>query len=534
VVVIDPGHGGRDPGAIHNAVREADVNLAVALALRPVLEAAGARVVLTRDGDRALAAEGVDADLQARVDLSNRVGADLFVSIHANAHSNRDVQGAISFFGAEAGFNSGARRTPRLVALSRQLAGAINREVVASTGEIDRGALPATFWVLGGTRAPAVLVEVGFLTNADEAVRLAAPDHQRDIAQGVAAGIARYLATTDDAQFVADVTLGDGARLALGQTAVKTWRVRNTGVTTWGPTYRLTYHSGDAVGAPLSVTLPDAPIPPGGEAEVSVPLLAGPAQAGRALRGLWQLQAPDGTLFGDRLWVSLRADPLGPSVPAPPLAPGAPAPSLPAPAPAPLPLPLPLPTDRVAPSDNPAVTYVEATGHNLGFAFRRFFEAFGGLDLFGYPRTEELEEGGYTVQYFQRARFEYHPEQAGTPYEVQLGLLGDAVTASRRPFPGVAPFPDSEAQRYFPETGHSLSYGFLGYWRARGGADAFGYPISEELEEVNADGSGRSYTVQYFQRARFEYHPEQAGTPYEVQLGLLGDQALKDKGWLAP
>lgn len=62
----------------------------------------------------------------------------------------------------------------------------------------------------------------------------------------------------------------------------------------------------------------------------------------------------------------------------------------------------------------------------------------------------------------------------------------------------------------------------------------FGYPISEELDEGNGDGSGRAYTVQYFQRARFEYHPELAGTPYEVQLGLLGDQALKEKGWLPP
>jgi N-acetylmuramoyl-L-alanine amidase len=537
-IVVDAGHGGRDPGAAYNGVREADVNLAVALALRPVLEAAGARVVLTRDSDRALAADGVDADLQARVNVANQVNADLFVSIHANAHSDREVQGAISFYGAEGGFNSGARRTPRLVARSRQLAGAINREMTNATGEIDRGTRQATFWVLGGPRVPAVLVEVGFLTNADEAARLAAPDHQREIARGVVAGIARYLASEEDAQFVADVTLGDGALLLPGQRTLKTWRVRNTGVTTWGPSYRLSFQSGDQLGAPASITFPDAPVPPRREVELSVPLLAAPDAAGRSLRGVWQLLAPDGNAFGDRLWVSLRTDPavppLGPVLPAPG-APGAPgAPVIPAPAPAPVPLPAPLPTDRVGPLDHPEAIYVEATGHNLGLAFRRFFDANGGLDLFGYPRTEEIQEGAYTVQYFQRARFEYHPEHAGTPYEVQLGLLGDQQTATRRPFPGAVPFENAESQVYFPETGHSLSLGFLRYWRARGGLDVFGYPISEELDEGNGDGSGRTYTVQYFQRARFEYHPELAGTPYEVQLGLLGDQALKDRGWLPP
>ncbi|HEX2513724.1 MAG TPA: N-acetylmuramoyl-L-alanine amidase, partial [Chloroflexota bacterium] len=528
-VVIDPGHGGRDPGAAHHGVREADVNLAVALLVRPLLEGAGARVVLTRETDRALASGGVDADLQARVNVAQQAQADLFVSIHANAHTDREVQGAISFYGPEAGFNSGARRTPRLVARSRQLATALNREVALAAGQPDRGTRAATFWVLGGPRAPAVLVEIGFLTNAEEAALLATPAHQRYIAQGVAAGIGRYLAFEEDAQFVADVTLDDGAVLTPGQAALKTWRVRNTGATTWGPNHRLAFHSGDPVGGPLSVPLAGMLVPPGSEAEVSVPLRAAPEQAGRSLRGLWQLQAPDGGLFGDRLWVSLRTDPLAPLLPPLPDGPlPLPAPALPPLAPPlPTPTPLPLPTDRVAPVPHPDVVYVEATGHNLGFAFRRFYDAYGGLDLFGYPRTEELQEGGFTVQYFQRARFEHHLDRAGTPYEVQLTLLGDALTADRRPFPGVAPFPAAAERVYVAETGHGLAHGFLAYWRARGGLDAFGHPVSEERDEPNGDGSGRAYTVQHFQRARFEYHPEHAGTPYEVQLGLLGDEALR-------
>jgi SpoIID/LytB domain protein len=212
----------------------------------------------------------------------------------------------------------------------------------------------------------------------------------------------------------------------------------------------------------------------------------------------------------------------------------APLPPLP-PTPAPSPTPayqLEMTQPAPAKPDGPTNAYFPETGHNAGGAFLEFYRTRGGLDLFGYPRTEELLEDGRTVQYFQRAVMEYHLDKAGTPYEVQLALLGDAVTSARRPFPAADAFQSMADHVYFPETGHGLHYAFLKYWRERGGLDVFGYPISEELPEPNADGSGRSYTVQYFQRARFEYHPEHAGTPYEVQLGLLGDQVLIDRLWL--
>lgn len=233
-------------------------------------------------------------------------------------------------------------------------------------------------------------------------------------------------------------------------------------------------------------------------------------------------------------------------------------PATPSGTPAPLPVPLPTAIPSTPPAPVPATVpvppeaptlylevtqpaaprpggggnrYVSETGHNVGGAFLRFHDARGGLDVFGHPRTEEILEDGKMVQYFQRARFEHHPDKAGSPYEVQLTLLGDQLSAERRPFPGTAPFPSSDTQRYFPETGHSLSFGFLDFWRDRGGLDVFGYPISEELSEPNGDGSGRSYTVQYFQRARFEHHPELPG-PYQVSLGLLGDQVLTQRRWL--
>ncbi len=166
-------------------------------------------------------------------------------------------------------------------------------------------------------------------------------------------------------------------------------------------------------------------------------------------------------------------------------------------------------------------TFAE-TGQTVRGPFFGFFNRYGGLDRFGYPIAGETTDGGRTVQVFQRARMERFPENAGTPYEVQLTLLGDLLTAGRRPFPTGDPFSNSSDHRYFAETGHGVHNGFLRAFDARGGLESFGYPISEELYGEN----GWPYAVQYFQRARFEYHPENAGTPYEVQLGLLGEEYL--------
>jgi hypothetical protein len=177
------------------------------------------------------------------------------------------------------------------------------------------------------------------------------------------------------------------------------------------------------------------------------------------------------------------------------------------------------------------------TGHNLCGAFARHWAERGGLAIFGYPISEEFRQVSrqdgriYTVQYFERNRFEYHPENAGTPFEVLLGLLGNDLTAARRGEPSFAPVaaPPPGAD-LFPETGHSLGGAFRDYWQRNGGLATFGYPISEEFAEYNP-ADGRIYTVQYFERNRFEYHPENAGTPFEVLLGLLGNQVVDGQGW---
>lgn len=149
----------------------------------------------------------------------------------------------------------------------------------------------------------------------------------------------------------------------------------------------------------------------------------------------------------------------------------------------------------------------------------------------------------FTVQYFERQRFEYHPELAGTPYEVQLGRLG-AEDAQRRGLLGSQPFqpiPASAAApgcRFFPETSHTLCEPFLSYWQSHGlefgdpgisfreSLALFGYPISEPFRDP-----ATGLTVQYFERARFEYHPDNP-EPYRVLLGLLGTDLVRAKGWI--
>ncbi len=181
-------------------------------------------------------------------------------------------------------------------------------------------------------------------------------------------------------------------------------------------------------------------------------------------------------------------------------------------------------------------TYFQETGHNLSNFFKRYWESKGGLSIYGFPVSEEFQENGLTVQYFERARFEYHPENGGTPNEVQLGLLGNLLTGGRKeagepPFQNALPQPNSDGNNFFTQTQHNMRGGFKTYWEQHGGLAQFGYPITEEFQETNPV-DGKVYTVQYFERNRFEWHPEFKGTPAEFQLGLLGLQVIKARGWL--
>ncbi|WP_051913810.1 trypsin-like serine peptidase [Thermorudis peleae] len=203
----------------------------------------------------------------------------------------------------------------------------------------------------------------------------------------------------------------------------------------------------------------------------------------------------------------------------------------PAPQPAPVPQPpsaLQVAAQPAPPSANPACISFPQTQHNLCYGFRAYWQRFGGLAIFGYPITEEYTDPttGYVTQWFERARFEWHPGQFPQRYDVLLGLLGDEITAGRQ---GQAPFLPAQPNNapgcvYFAQTGHNVCGDFLAFWQQNGGLATFGYPISEPFAEPNPD-TGQVYTVQYFERQRFEAHPE-ANVPYHVLLGRLGAQLL--------
>lgn len=173
--------------------------------------------------------------------------------------------------------------------------------------------------------------------------------------------------------------------------------------------------------------------------------------------------------------------------------------------------------------------YFPETGHTLSHGFKQFWEANGGLAVFGYPISEEFRELNpdtgeeYTVQYFERNRFEYHPEMTGTQWRILLGRLGVQLTRSHD-FPDAVPGVAANDLLVFPETGHSISGPFRQFWEANGGLQLFGFPISEPIEE-----NGR--LVQHFERNRFEFHPDLA-PEYQVLLGRLGVDLARQNGYL--
>jgi hypothetical protein len=154
----------------------------------------------------------------------------------------------------------------------------------------------------------------------------------------------------------------------------------------------------------------------------------------------------------------------------------------------------------------------EQTGKAIGGGFRRFWQEKGGEELFGLPISDELREGGLTVQYFERARFEYHARGDGLLSEVQLGLLGRDL---RAPDPA-RPDPGGGDGRYFPETGQTIAGPFRRFWEEKGGLAIFGLPITAEARAGGA-------VVQYFERARFELYPGNSA----VVLGPVGREVYE-------
>ena len=173
------------------------------------------------------------------------------------------------------------------------------------------------------------------------------------------------------------------------------------------------------------------------------------------------------------------------------------------------------------------------TGRTVKGRFLDYWQQNGGLAQQGYPISEEMQEKSdtdgktYTVQYFERAVFEMHPENQ-RPNDVLLSLLGTFLY--REKYPNGAPDqkPNNQAgSRLFTETGKRVGGVFLDYWNKNGGLAQQGYPISDEFQE-KSQLDGKTYTVQYFERAVFELHPENQA-PYNVLLSQLGTFRYKAK-----
>ena len=176
LVVIDPGHGGIDPGAIGiGGIRETDVVLEVSKIVENLLSDKGVKVKLTRKNE-------INLDLPPRVSFANNTNADIFVSIHANASrgKKRGINGLETFY------YRGGR--------GRLLAKKIQKQILrVSPGSPDRGVKQGRFYVIKNTSMPAVLVEIGFLTGRLDARRLEKAAHRKRLAYAIAKGILEYL-----------------------------------------------------------------------------------------------------------------------------------------------------------------------------------------------------------------------------------------------------------------------------------------------------------------------------------------------------
>jgi N-acetylmuramoyl-L-alanine amidase len=173
-VMIDAGHGGKDPGAPNRwGPPEKDINLDTALRVQKQLAGWGARVLMTRSGDSF-------PSLDERVDAANRYAPDLFVSLHSNSESKGTARG-FTIYASESASSASVRASSHLIS------------ALAATGIPSRGLQRADFRVVHKTRVPALLIEMGFLTNASEARLLSTASHRQRLADAIARGIANAL-----------------------------------------------------------------------------------------------------------------------------------------------------------------------------------------------------------------------------------------------------------------------------------------------------------------------------------------------------
>lgn len=175
-IVVDAGHGGGDAGAVNGSRYEKDATLIMAMKVTNRLRNAGFEVTMTRNDDRALT-------LQRRCDVSNRHKADAFISIHCNSATNKEAHGIETW------------RYSKVGATTKALAANIQAAMIEGTGAKDRGVKENAFYVLKNTKAPAVLLEIGFISNADEVQKIFSTDYQNTLADAILSGVKKTFTT---------------------------------------------------------------------------------------------------------------------------------------------------------------------------------------------------------------------------------------------------------------------------------------------------------------------------------------------------
>lgn len=199
-IVIDPGHGGKDPGAIGvNGLKEKDANLDMALRLRDILLKAGYQVVMTRETDKLLVdykgSSQKYLDLQARADVATREKADLFVSIHCNYYGPTTQGTLVLYYDVrnQSSLYPATDMMKKWTNESKALASHVLNAITAQMGTKSLGIQPSNVYVVRSGTVPSILVETAFLSNREEAEKLASPAYRQRMAEAIAMGIMKYL-----------------------------------------------------------------------------------------------------------------------------------------------------------------------------------------------------------------------------------------------------------------------------------------------------------------------------------------------------
>ena len=171
-IILDPGHGGNDTGAMRNGILEKDLTLQIALKVRECLREKGlTNIIMTRTTDTTLM-------LDDRVQIANNNDSSIFVSIHINASKKSEIKGIETHYYTESGY---------------ELAQLMHKDLINHINAFDRGLFKSKFYVITHTEAPAVLLELGFISNEHERTELLSEERQKKSAQAIADGIVRFL-----------------------------------------------------------------------------------------------------------------------------------------------------------------------------------------------------------------------------------------------------------------------------------------------------------------------------------------------------